>query len=256
VRLAEKIAIVTGSGRGIGKAIAECFAREGAAVALVDRQMDRATANAQAIATSGGVARAFKADVSIRSEVLTMVEDVKREFGTVHVLVNNAGITCHRPLLEMTEDEWDLVMNNNLKSQFLCTQAVLPLMISQKYGKIINMSSSSGIERTTARPTMANYAAAKAGVVQLTKVTSKVGGPHNVNVNAIAPGLIDTEIMHMSQTPEQVERLVADKKKAAVLNRIGQPEDIANLALFLATDESSFITAQVICCDGGTADRL
>jgi 3-oxoacyl-[acyl-carrier protein] reductase len=256
LRLAQKVAIVTGSGRGIGKAIAERFAQEGAVVALVDRQMDRATANADAITKGGGKARAYKADVSVRSEVVAMVDAVKKDFGAIHILVNNAGITHHRPLLEMTDDDWDLVMNNNLKSQFICTQLVLPTMISQSYGKIINMSSSSGIERTTARPTMANYAASKAGVVQLTKVTSKVGGPHNINVNAIAPGLIDTEIMHMSQTPEQVERLVADKKKASVLNRIGKPEDIANLALFLATDESSFITAQVICCDGGTADRL
>lgn len=254
--LADKVAIVTGSGRGIGSAIADRFAREGAVVALVDRQIDRANSGAETIASAGGRAAAFKADVSIRAEVLNMVDQVMSAYGRIDILVNNAGITMHRVFLEMTEEEWDLVLDNNLKSQFLCSQAVLPSMLDNRYGKIINISSSSGIERTTARPTMANYAASKAGIIQLTKVVAKIGGPYGINVNAIAPGLIDTEIMYASQNPEQVEQLIAGKRSASVLDRIGQPEDIASLALFLASDESSFITAQVICCDGGTTDRL
>lgn len=256
MRIAGKVALVTGSGRGIGRAIADRFAQEGATVALVDRQVDRANAGAEAIAAAGGRASAFKADVSVRAEVNAMVEQVLDAYGAIHILVNNAGVTCHRPFLELTDAEWDLVMDNDLRSQFLCTQAVLPHMIGQRYGKIINMSSAVGVERTTAHPTMASYAAAKAGVIQLTKVVAKLGGPHNINVNAIAPGLIDTEIMYTSQTPEQVELLIRGKKDTSVLERIGQPEDVASLALFLASDESSFITAQVICCDGGTTDRL
>jgi 3-oxoacyl-[acyl-carrier protein] reductase len=246
MKLSKKVAIVTGSGRGIGKAIAERFAREGATVVLVDRQLDRAVANAESIVGNGGVAKAFKADVSVRAEVLKTVEEVKREYGTVHILVNNAGITCHRPLLEMTEEEWDLVMNNNLKSQFLCTQAVLPMMIEQQYGKIINMSSSSGIERTTARPTMANYAASKAGVVQLTKVTSKVGGPYNINVNAIAPGLFPTRM-----TTGILKMMGDDAPKQAPLRRVGGPEDLKGMVAVLASDAGRFITGQIVAIDGG-----
>ena len=256
MKLNNKVAIVTGSTKGIGKGIAMKFASEGAALVICSRNLDEACQVADNIRNQGRKAIALKTDVSIKEDVQNLIKKTLEEFKAIHILVNNAGTTRHRPLLEMTEGDWDFVLNNDLKSTFFCTQAVMGHMMKQRYGKIINISSSSGIERTSARETMANYAAAKAGIIQLTKVAAKVGGPFGINVNAIAPGLIETELMYVSQTKEAVEKLIETKKKASVLNRIGTSEDVANLALFLASDESSFITAQVICCDGGTTDRL
>ena len=256
MKLKDRVAIVTGSGRGIGKAIAHKLASEGASVVVCALHIETARQTADEIKDQGYTAFALKTDVTKQAEVHDLVKNTLEQYGKIDILINNAGATRHRPLLEMTEEDWDFILNTDLKGTFFCTQAVLKEMMERRYGKIINISSSSGIERTSARPTMANYADAKAGVVQLTKFFAKQDTAYDINVNCIAPGLIMTDIMYLSQTKEQVEQLIETKKKVSVIGRVGEPDDVANLTLFLASDDSSFITAQVICIDGGTVDRL
>jgi 3-oxoacyl-[acyl-carrier protein] reductase len=154
----------------------------------------------------------------------------------------------------MPEEKWDEVLEVDLKGVFLCTQAVLPIMMKQRYGKIINISSISGDGNFD--PGMSAYAAAKGGVIQLTKVTAKEAGPYNINVNSIAPGSVLTDLTYSGRTKEYVEKHIENRKKAAALGRMGTREEIAKLALFLASDDSSFITGQLIRCDGGRLDRM
>ena len=258
MKLTGKVAIVTGSTRGIGKAIAMSFASEGAAVVVTARHIEQGHQVVDEIKNQGGTAIAFKADVTNRADVHNLVKSTLENFKAIHILVNNAGITRHASLLEMTEEDWDAVLDVDLKGVFNCTQAVLGHMMEQRYGKIINISSGAGVGVTYVG--MANYGAAKAGVIQLTKVTAMEAGPYGINVNCIAPGLIPTEIHYTHTravlTKEEVEKFIEKGDERAMLGRVGRPEDIANLALFLASDDSSFITGQVICCDGGRHDRM
>ncbi len=253
-RLVGKVAIVTGSGRGIGKAIALCFAREGADIVVNAVTVPNMEATAAEIVALGRKAIAIRADVSRKDEVDKLVAAALNTFDRVDILVNNAGITRLAPLLEMTEEDWDVVLDVNLKGVFLCTQVVAKHMVQQKYGKIINMASVLALGAST--PDMANYGSAKAGVVELTKTTAKALGQHGINVNAIAAGMILTEMVRTRRTPAEFDAFVENRKKASVLGRVGSVEDVANLALFLASDESSFITGQVISCDGGRTDKL
>jgi len=193
--------------------------------------------------------------VADRAEVQNLVKNTLENFKAIHILVNNAAILRNAPLLEMTEEDWDIVLAVDLKGVFNCTQAVLGHMIEQRYGKIINISSAQGTG-TSGTEEFANYAAAKGGVIQLTKVTARVGGPYGVNVNCIAPGAIVTKIYDSLGTKEELEKFIEGRRKLTVLGRSGEPEDIANLALFLASDDSKFMSGQVICMDGGRTDRM
>jgi 3-oxoacyl-[acyl-carrier protein] reductase len=183
-----------------------------------------------------------------------MVRTAIEKFKAIHILVNNAGIMRRAPLLELTEEAWDTTINVDLKGVFNCTQVVLPHMIKQRYGKIINISSIAGAGH--AGPDLASYAAAKAGVMQLTKVTAREAGQYGINVNSISPGLIATSLGYVDRTKEETEESVEQRKTITLLGRAGMPEDVANLALFLASEESSFITGQVITIDGGRIDGM
>jgi len=247
-----KVALVTGASRGIGKAIALTYAREGADVAVnYVKDAEGAGAVAAEIRKMGRKAIALKADVSKTPEVKKMIADVIKTYGRIDILVNNAGILTPTNLLETTDDDWDRVMATNLRGPFVCTREAAKTMIKQKYGKVINTSSISGLG---CNPTgEGSYGCAKAALIMLTSIYAQELGPHGINVNALAPGWIKTD---MTKGKSGAEAEEVDKRKAglAAIRRIGDPQDIANLALFLASDESSFITGQVIVADGGRVD--
>lgn len=254
MKLDGKVAIVTGSARGIGQAIAKKFAAEGAAVVVNALHAEGANQVAREIQAQGGKAIAIKADVSKKAEVQDMVKQALDSFGAIHILVNNAGISQNLSLLETTEEDWDTMHNVCLKGVFLCIQAVLPHMMKQKYGKIVNVSSGAALGAST--PGLAAYAAAKGGVISLTKSMAREAGPYGINVNCIAPGTVITDILYVGRTKQETERFISDRKRSSVLGRVGQPEDIANLALFLASEESSFMSGQIIRMDGGRGDLI
>jgi|YelNatPaOPRAMG01_1025707.scaffolds.fasta_scaffold07079_2 3-oxoacyl-[acyl-carrier protein] reductase len=256
MKLKDKVAIVTGAAQGIGEAIAKKFASEGASVAIADLNVEKAVHVAEEIKSLGGVAIAIKVDVVQRKEVQDMVSITLENLGGLHILVNNAGVVRYASLLEMTEHDWDLVVDVNLKGVFNCTQTVLPYMIKQRYGKIINMSSIAA-QGHHGRGGLASYAAAKAGVIQLTKATAREVGEYNINVNCICPGLIVTPLSYAPfKTQEEAEKSIQERNRLAVLGRAGTPEEVANLALFLASDDSAFITGQAITIDGGRTDGM
>lgn len=249
-----KVAIITGAARGIGKAIALRFAREGAATVLCDVNRQTVEAVSREIERLGRASLAVMADVSLRQDVEQLVEIAVRRFARIDLLVNNAGIMRRAPFLEMKEDDWDAVLDVCLKGVFLCSQAVAKHMVKQKSGRIINISSSAGVG--TADEFMANYGAAKAGVVELTKVSARALGRHGIGVVAIAPGTMVTELERSRKTPEEYRLFMEQRKSITVLGRVGEVDDVAALATFLASDESSFITGAVIPIDGGRFDKL
>ena len=261
MKLTGKVAIVTGSTRNIGKAIAMKFASEGAAVVVTARHIEPAHQVVDEIKNQGGTAIAFKTDVANRADVNNLIKGTLENFKSIHIFVNNAGIGRPAPFLEVTEEDWDAVLDIDLKGVFNCTQEVLSHMMEQRYGKIINISSVGGVGFP--RTDLASYGPAKAGVIMLTKITALAAGPYGINVNCIAPGRIPSKSKktHPQQDKTEAQKLVesaisGEKDERAALGRVGQPEDIANLALFLASDDSSFITGQTICCDGGRHDRM
>ncbi len=246
MRLRDKVAIVTGAGRGIGEAIALRYAEEGAKLIINDLNEADANRTVETIKNKGGQAFAVMGSVASRQVAEKMVDTAVREFGTVDILVNNAGIIRDAMLHKMTDEQWDQVIEVNLKGVFLCTQCAAQVMREKKYGKIINISSSSW----RGNPGQLNYSATKAGVIGMTKTAAKELGSKGINVNVIAPALIWTD-MTKSMPPALLQRVGQMLPFLMPLNRWGQPEDVANLALFLASDESSFITGQLIHCDGG-----
>jgi len=246
MRLKDKVAIVTGAGRGIGEAIALRFAEEGAKLIINDVNEADANRTVETIKGKGGQAAAVIGSVASRQVAQKMADTAVKEFRTVDILVNNAGIIRDAMLHKMTDEQWDQVIEVNLKGVFLCTQCAAKVMREKKYGKIINISSSSW----RGNPGQLNYSATKAGVIGMTKTAAKELGPKGINVNVIAPALIWTD-MTKSMPPALLQRVEQMLPFLMPLNRWGQPEDIANLALFLASDESSFITGQLIHCDGG-----
>jgi len=242
-RLDQKVAVITGGARGIGKQIALTFAREGANIVIGD--MIDMEAAAQEVKALGREAITIKTDVSNKADVQNLVDAAINNFKKIDIMVNSAGIQRHAPFLEMPEENWDAVVDVNLKGTFLCIQAAARYMVERKYGKIINIASTAGLVAATSP---VNYGASKHGVVGLTRVCARDLGPYGINVNAIAPGVIITDLTYMREAPEQ---FIEEARKAAALKRTGTPQDIANLALFLASDESSFISGQVIASDGG-----
>ena len=246
MRLKDKVAIVTGSGKGIGESIALRFAAEGAKLIVNDVIESDASRTVEAIKGKGGQAVAVIGSVASRQVAQKMVDTAVKEFGTVDILVNNAGIIRDAMLHKMTDEQWDQVIEVNLKGVFLCTQCAARVMREKKYGKIINISSSSW----RGNPGQLNYSATKAGVIGMTKTAAKELGPKGINVNVIAPALVWTD-MTKSMSKDLLQRVEQMLPYLMPLNRWGQPEDIANLALFLASDESSFITGQLIHRDGG-----
>jgi 3-oxoacyl-[acyl-carrier protein] reductase len=250
-KLDKKVSVITGGARGIGKQIALSFAGEGADIVIGDViEMD---AVAQEIGDLGRRVITLKTDVSNKGEVKNLVDAAMAAFKKIDILVNNAGIPGRASLMEMTEDHWDRVLNVNLKGVLFCTQAAARHMMARKYGKIINISSIAGLEYAFNPHIAPNYAISKAGVMRFTKICSKQLGPYGINVNAIAPGFVETDIIYTGRSPEQVKRFIEQEKELTAIGRAGTPRDIANLALFLASEDSSFITGQIIAADGGRA---
>jgi 3-oxoacyl-[acyl-carrier protein] reductase len=246
MRLKDKIAIVTGSGRGIGEGIVLRFAEEGAKIIVNDVNEADAEAVVEKVKATGGRATAVVGSVSDRATVQKMVDTAVQEFGTLDIIVSNAGITRDVMLHKMTDDQWQSVIDVNLTGVFYGIQCAGRYMREKKYGKIINISSTSALGNAG----QLNYSASKAGVIGMTKTAAKELGPKGVNVNAIAPGMIWTDMMK-SMPPDVIKNMEAMLPYLVPLNRKGSPADVANLTLFLASDESSFITGQVIFCDGG-----
>lgn len=239
-----KVAIVTGAARGIGKAIALKFAAEGANIAFTDLAIDEnALATQKEIEAFGVKAKGYASNAANFDETHTVVAEIVKEFGRVDILVNNAGITRDGLMMRMSEQQWDMVINVNLKSAFNFIHAITPVMMKQKNGSIINMSSVVGVGGNAGQ---ANYSASKAGMIGLAKSIAKELGSRGVRANAIAPGFIITEM-----TDVLSEEVKADWAKQIPLRRGGTPEDVANVATFLASDLSSYVTGQVILCDGG-----
>lgn len=243
MRLKDKVAIITGAGRGIGKATALKFAQEGAKLLISDvNEADLETAAGE-IKEAGGKVVTMKVDVTSRQQVKEMVDKAVRGFGRLDILVNNAGITSDNQLYKMTEEQWDKVIAVNLKGVFNCAQAAASVMMEQGSGVILNASSVVGIYGNFGQT---NYAATKWGVIGMTKTWAKELGRKGIRVNAVAPGFILTPMTE--KMPEKVLDMMKDK---APIKRLGTPEDIANAYAFLASDEASFITGAVLSVDGG-----
>ena len=244
MQLKGKNAIVTGGSRGIGKSIALELASKGANVVVnYTKSVESAEAVVKEIQAMGVLGMAIKANVSNSAEVENLVNEVLNTFGSIDILVNNAGITRDNLIIRMTEKDFDDVININLKGAFICTKAISKVMIKQKTGKIINISSVVGIIGNSGQ---SNYAAAKAGLIGFTKSMAKELAKRGINVNAVAPGFIETDMT--SRLPEKVKE---EFLKNIPLTRIGKPEDIAKTVLFLASEYSDYITGQVINIDGG-----
>jgi 3-oxoacyl-[acyl-carrier protein] reductase len=248
-KLDEKVAVITGAAMGIGKQIALKFAREGADIVIGD--ITDMESSAKEITDLGRNVLTVNCNTTKKPEVENLIKETVTRFGKVDIMVNNAGIRRHASLLDMTEEEWDAVLEVNLKGVFFCMQAVAKQMMKQKYGKIVSLSSVAAIPsgRTTAG---VNYQCSKSGVIMLTRAAAGELGPYGINVNAMAPALTPTEgAFSVQKTPELKQQLIDSLVKTTPLGKICTTADIANLALFLASDDSSFITGQVIILDGG-----
>ena len=242
--LKNKIALITGAGRGIGRAIAIALAKEGAEVVInYNGSEERAKEVKQTIEENGGKASIYKCNVSDFTACEAMIKVIVKEYGHLDILVNNAGITKDGLIMKMKEEDFDSVLNVNLKGTFNTIRHSARQMLKQRSGKIINISSVSGILGNVGQ---ANYAASKAGVIGLTKTMARELGSRGITVNAIAPGFVDTEMTEVLS-----EEIRENACKQIILGRFGKPEDIANTAVFLASDKADYITGQVISVDGG-----
>lgn len=250
----DKVVLITGGGRGIGEATARLFAQEGAKVVINDLDEDAANKVAESIVWDGGESIPICADISQKVLVGEMVNHIKKEYGTIHILVNNAGIFVPMDFFEMDEETWDKTFSVNVKGTFLCSQAVSPLMIKQTYGRIINLSS---IQAKIPSAKYMHYCSAKASVIHLTRVLALILAPHKITVNAIAPGPTQTEMLdEIIKGDPQMERLIieGDARQFRIgvpMGRIAIPEDQAKAILLLASDAASHITGQTIHVDGG-----
>lgn len=244
LRLDGRVAVVTGGGRGIGRAIAVALAEAGADVVVaVSRDVAAAEAVAQEVRDLGRRAIARQTDVSNGADAESLINAAVEELGKIDILVNNAGVTCDGLLMRMSEDDWDRVLDVNLKGTFNCTKAAVKKMVRQRSGRIVNITSVMGI---TGNAGQANYAASKGGIIAFTRSVAKEVGSRGITCNAVAPGFIRT------QMTEGLSEEITEKVKAQVpLQRLGAPEDIAGMVAFLASDAASYITAQTLVVDGG-----
>lgn len=243
MRLQSKVAVITGAANGIGLTAAEVFAREGAKVAMADFNVEQGVARAEELREKGYDVTFFQVNVAERNSVDEMVSKVRETYGNIEILINNAGITRDAMLSKLSAEDFQKVLDVNLTGVFHCTQAVLPSMIENGRGKIINTSSVSGVYGNIGQT---NYAATKAGVVGMTKTWAKELGRKGINVNAVAPGFIET-----GMTAKVPEKVLEQMKSMVPLARLGKPEDIANAYLFLASDESNYVNGTVLHVDGG-----
>jgi 3-oxoacyl-[acyl-carrier protein] reductase len=239
----EKVVIVTGASRGIGKELAIQFAKAGASVACVATSVGGAQNTVSEIEAASGKAKAYACDVSRSEDVEALFKAVVEDLGTPAVLVNNAGITRDTLILRMSEEDWDKVQDVNLKGAFLMIRAASKLMMKARYGRIVNLTSVIGLGGGAGQ---ANYAAAKAGIIGLTKSVAKEFGSRNITCNAVAPGFIETDMTH--DLADDFKEMV---KKQAPAGRLGTPADIAPSVLFFASEEAAYITGQVLVVDGG-----
>ncbi len=241
--LSGQVAIVTGAGRGLGRLIAEVLARAGARIACVDVEAELAAGTVQRIEVAGGIAEALPCGVTDSRRVGEVVEAVVTKWGGLEILVNNAGITRDNLLVRMKDDQFDAVINVNLRGTFLFTRAAARPMIKGRRGRIINVASVSGM---MGNPGQANYSASKAGVIGLTRTAARELAGRNITVNAVAPGFIATEM-----TAALGDQIVEEVKKRTPLGRLGKPQDVADAVLFLASEAAGFITGHVLVVDGG-----
>ncbi|HBG5055058.1 TPA: SDR family oxidoreductase [Clostridioides difficile] len=240
----KKTVLITGGARGIGKAMSKAFAKEGYNVLVNFNKSENGAKELYTILNEKNFSvKLFKADISNREDVEDMVDYCIKEFGGLDVLVNNAGVSQDKLFTDITDEDWDNMMNINLKGSFYCSQVALKYMISEKKGNIINISSIWGISGASCE---VHYSITKAGIIGMTKALAKEVGPSNIRVNSIAPGVINTDMLS-GYNEEDIDILVEETP----LMRLGTPEDIANCAIFLASDKSNFITGQVISPNGG-----
>jgi 3-oxoacyl-[acyl-carrier protein] reductase len=255
MRFGGKVAVVTGASRGIGRATALALAKENCDVVVnYNKSEGKAQEVVDAIADLKSRAIPVRCDVSLRSDVEEMFKVAVEEFGKVDILVNNAAIFVDAPLLKTTDMIWDRNLDVNLKSVFICTQVAAGYMVQRRYGKIVNVSSVSGIGIACWGETA--YAAAKAGVIQLTKNAAFELGQYGINVNSVAPGAVETEMLKGDLTDQQYEELLKARRERSSLGIVGKPEDIANAILFFASDESKFITGKTLLVEGGRRDFI
>jgi len=250
MKLKEKVALITGSGQGIGRSIATLFVKEGAKLIINDIIEERAEMFSKELESQGNLAIPIVADVSNIKQVETMVEKAVNKFGRIDILINNAGISYKKdglriPLLEISEEQWDSVLDVNLKGMFLCAQKVGKVMMDQKYGRIVNMASTAG-KLGSSGPAGINYMASKAAVMSLTKSLATELINYNIRVNGIAPGFIKTEMAGM--TNKELNKTMLEK---IPMKRFGTPEEVAEVALFLVSDSSSYLVGETIIVDGG-----
>ena len=243
MRLKGKVALVTGAAQGIGKSVALLLARNGADIVVSDINLEKAEETAKEIESIGPKTIAVKVDVANFKDVEQMVEAILKKFGKIDILINNAGITRDKLILRMTEEDWDTVLNVNLKGTFNCMKAVTRHMSKQRSGKIVSIASVVGEMGNAGQ---ANYSASKAGVIGLTKTIAKEFAQRGINVNAIAPGYIETPMTEA--LPEKVKE---ELKRLIPMERLGKPEDVAEAVLFLVSEESNYMTGQVLNVNGG-----
>lgn len=243
IDLSGKVAIVTGGGRGIGRSIAVALAEAGADVAIVARTESEIQESEKLIRSKGRRAISIPTDVTNKDQVVAMVEKTVTTLGGIHILINGAGVIRPAPLLDYTEEDWDYVMNTNVKSMFLCTQAVGKYMVEQRYGKIVNIASTGG---EMAGPMNASYHASKAACILFTKSVALEWIRYNINVNAIGPGYVETALFKDIDEKSRQARL-----RASPIRRLAKPEEVAPLAVFLASDLSSYMVGEHVIIDGG-----
>jgi len=248
MELKNKVAIITGARRGMGKSHALTLAKAGAKVVVADISKEDCEIVVEEIKKNGGEAIAVKCDVIKKEDIDNMVKAAVGKWGKVDILVNNAGICQFKPFLELTEEEWDRTINVNLRGYFLCAQACAKEMAKQKAGVIVNIASVAMGQVGIGFPNLAHYCASKGGIVGMTEAMALELAPYNIRVNAISPGMIETPMIEaVKSDPKTMEAMLAQ----VPMHRVGKPEEVSNLVLFLASDQSSYVTGSTVVIDGG-----